>query len=181
MKTKFLCNYCQKTLYRNPGEINKNKSGLFYCNQSCAAKINNKTNQKRFKEGNCKTCKKPITAQDTYCNICYKDKFHLTGKTLNDAINRRKQDTNRYAGIRGNARKIYYGSNQPKCCKNCGYNKHVEICHIKAIADFPLDTLVSTINAIENLMALCPNCHWEHDAGLLKVGHTGFEPITSLL
>ena len=35
--------------------------------------------------------------------------------------------------------------------------------HIKAVSDFNDDTLISEINDIDNLIALCPNHHWEYD------------------
>lgn len=57
----------------------------------------------------------------------------------------------------------------PQICSNCGYDKHVEVCHIKPISKFSLDTLVSEINKLENLLLLCPNCHYEYDKGLLKI------------
>jgi hypothetical protein len=52
-------------------------------------------------------------------------------------------------------------------CKNCGYDRHVEICHIRPINSFPEDTPVAVVNDLSNLVALCPNCHWEFDHGLL--------------
>ena len=54
-----------------------------------------------------------------------------------------------------------------KSCQNCGYNKHVEICHVKAIKDFSLETLISEVNDLNNLVGLCPNCHWKFDNGIL--------------
>lgn len=53
-------------------------------------------------------------------------------------------------------------------CAVCGYNKHTDIAHIKAVKDFSDDTPIYTINHIQNLTCLCPNCHWEFDHGLLK-------------
>jgi len=50
-------------------------------------------------------------------------------------------------------------------CQKCGYDKHVEICHLKAVASYPPDTKISEINHISNLISLCPNCHWEMDHG----------------
>lgn len=50
-----------------------------------------------------------------------------------------------------------------KYCNVCGYDKHYEVCHIKSIASFKSNTSVSIINDLTNLIALCPNCHWEHD------------------
>jgi len=37
------------------------------------------------------------------------------------------------------------------------------VCHIKAVSDFDENTPIVIINSIDNLMALCPNCHWEFD------------------
>jgi len=50
----------------------------------------------------------------------------------------------------------------PKVCK-CGYNTHVEVCHIKPINSFSDDTLMGVVNSKDNLVYLCPNCHWELD------------------
>ena len=46
--------------------------------------------------------------------------------------------------------------------------QHYEVCHIKGISDHGLDTTIGEINDIHNLIALCPNCHWEMDNGLLE-------------
>lgn len=54
-------------------------------------------------------------------------------------------------------------------CKNCGYNNHVEVCHIKPVKDFLDTNFISEVNDISNLVCLCPNCHWEFDNGLIKL------------
>jgi predicted restriction endonuclease len=54
-------------------------------------------------------------------------------------------------------------------CERCGYNKHVECCHVRAITDFPMDATVAEVNADENIIVLCPNCHWEFDHGIIDV------------
>ena len=48
-------------------------------------------------------------------------------------------------------------------CAHCGYDKHVELAHIKDIASFPDDALLSEVNSEDNIIQLCPNCHWEFD------------------
>lgn len=48
-------------------------------------------------------------------------------------------------------------------CEHCGYSKHVELAHIKAVSDFDDSSLLSEVNSPDNLKALCPNCHWEFD------------------
>lgn len=72
----------------------------------------------------------------------------------------------KFHNIRINARKVMKDANIVKECKKCGYNKYVEVCHIKAISDFPATALISEVNSLSNLMYLCPNCHWELDNGI---------------
>lgn len=71
--------------------------------------------------------------------------------------------------IRKDAQAVFDKSSTPRCCVICGYDKRIEIAHIKAVADFDDNTLVSEINDISNLVALCPNHHWEYDNGLLEL------------
>jgi predicted restriction endonuclease len=92
----------------------------------------------------------------------------LANKTLAEAIKNRK-DNNRYNQIRRISRKNYLQSDRPKCCEVCGYDKHIEICHIKDIASFSKTTLISEINDLSNLIALCRNHHWELDHGHLTI------------
>jgi predicted restriction endonuclease len=52
-------------------------------------------------------------------------------------------------------------------CSLCEYNKHVEIAHIKDVSTFPDSATIREVNSENNVMGLCPNHHWEFDAGLL--------------
>lgn len=54
-------------------------------------------------------------------------------------------------------------------CAVCGYTKHVELAHKRALQDFPDDALLSEVNARGNVIQLCPNCHWELDHGFLDL------------
>jgi predicted restriction endonuclease len=56
----------------------------------------------------------------------------------------------------------------PKRCAVCGYDSHVELCHIRRISDFPLSATFAEVNAEANLVYLCPNHHWELDAGKIR-------------
>lgn len=67
-------------------------------------------------------------------------------------------------------------SKRQQVCEKCGYNKHVETCHIQDIGSFDTDTLIKEVNVPENLALLCPNCHWELDHKL--VGETRIELVT---
>ena len=48
-------------------------------------------------------------------------------------------------------------------CAHCGYNKHVQLAHKRPVSDFPDTALLEEINSPDNVIALCPNCHWEFD------------------
>ena len=71
--------------------------------------------------------------------------------------------TNRYGKIRKLARDKCGRDKKLNNCQKCGYNKHVEVSHIKAIRDFDINEYISIVNDSSNLMVLCPNCHWEFD------------------
>ena len=179
---KTICAFCEKPVVRTLSELKKSKSGRNFCSKQCAAKHNNII-PKRKKTKKCRICKNLIFSQVSYCIDCYTAKHYLKDKTLAEAIKNR-QDANRYTGIRGNARKIYEASEKTKCCAVCGYKKHFHICHIKDIAKFSLGTLISTINDINNLVALCPTHHWELDHDELdkkSVGLLRFERRTKAL
>lgn len=67
------------------------------------------------------------------------------------------------------ARQVFNDSNKPKQCVICGYDKHYEVAHIKAVSDFDGSTLISEINNVNNLIALCPTHHWEYDNDILDL------------
>lgn len=89
--------------------------------------------------------------------------------TKGELIKRRKNYQSFRSDIRADARIAYEKSDRPKCCSICGYDKHYEVCHIKAVSDFSDDTPIPEINSISNLIALCPNHHWEFDNGILHI------------
>jgi hypothetical protein len=73
-----------------------------------------------------------------------------------------RKGANAYDNIRANARKSVKDELK-NGCEECGWSHHVEVCHIKAISDYPDDTIVSVVNERHNLKLLCPNCHWVFD------------------
>lgn len=86
------------------------------------------------------------------------------------------QVMNRYAKyyigrsmIRKHSQKVFEDSGRDKVCIVCGYDKHVEVSHIKSVSDFDGNTLISIVNHIDNLVGLCPNHHWEYDEGFIKL------------
>lgn len=98
------------------------------------------------------------------------DKTPIEERSYKDLKNKYNGDWYRARmPIAKNARKSYDRSGKDKKCYLCGYDKHVEICHIKAVADFDENTLIKEINSPDNLVALCRNHHWELDNGLIKL------------
>ena len=78
---------------------------------------------------------------------------------------------NKYRYVRDHAKKITKTWNQ--ACSRCGYDKHVQTCHLRKISDFPDSAILAEINDENNLKLLCPNCHWEFDHGLLRPEELG--------
>lgn len=93
-----------------------------------------------------------------------KNKFkYLVNKTKKEIFESHCNWQSARTTIRRHAVKTFENSIKLKCCENCGYDKHYEVCHIKAVSDFSEDSKIEDINSIDNLKALCPNCHWEFD------------------
>jgi hypothetical protein len=159
------------TLYRDVIECltcGKETTNPKFCSQSCAAIYTNKAVPKRKRaERYCKHCNIPLTGYyRTVCDACNPSRVDWSTRTVKNV--RDQQSYQASSEIRRLGRSVYRASDRPKHCERCGYNKYYEVCHIRAIYDFPDDTLVTEINVLENLLALCPNCHWELDHGRLR-------------
>ena len=72
---------------------------------------------------------------------------------------------NKYNYIRMHSRRLIDSLGIDKVCSCCKFEHGVQICHIKSISDFPEDTPLNEVNSIDNLILLCPNCHWLFDHG----------------
>lgn len=169
------CKECGKSFSKNYSEAKKSTNN--FCSQSCSAVFNNKKNPKRVKTKICKSCNNLIISGKTYCSDCIKIGKHtsigqfISDRTLAEELQSKKNDANRYNGIRAHARSFM--SKKEQKCFNCNYSLHVEVCHIKAIKNFSLDTLIKDINSEKNLVLLCRRCHWELDNGYLKISPSG--------
>lgn len=122
-----------------------------------------KKKQPRF----CKYCGVPVTNRYRVCKDCNTNNVDWGQRTLGDVRALAKYQWN--GQIRRLARWVFRRAGLVLICANCGYDKHAEICHIRGISSFSDNTPVSVINDLNNLVALCPNCHWEFDHGLLSV------------
>jgi 5-methylcytosine-specific restriction endonuclease McrA len=140
-----------------------------FCSTSCAAKYNNRIRPKRKRRRYfCKSCGVETGNRRNYCTSCNPTKPRdFSNVTLAEIRSRTRYQAN--AWIRNLARRAYYASDKPQHCVQCGYSRHIEVCHLKSIQDFPESTTISVINSLDNLVALCPNCHWELDHGILSL------------
>lgn len=145
-----------------------------FCSHSCAATVNNSLKPKRAKIGNydeCPECKvhkkQKKSARCPECNRANRVKVTSSLKLL-DVIQGKKHPGSVYNTVRHHAR-VAAAEFDQKCCI-CSYSKSVEVCHIKAIKDFDLETSIVEINGLNNLTLLCRNHHWELDHKLLDVG-----------
>ena len=90
-------------------------------------------------------------------------------RTKGELFQKRKNWQSARSTIRKLARDYYEELNPDAKCVVCGYSKHIEVAHIKAVSDFDDNTTIKEINSIDNLIALCPNHHWEYDNGIIKI------------
>lgn len=119
----------------------------------------------------CKKCGIWCGSGKKYCKDCriavrLELKENSLQMTKSNAVYNRGEISNRYAKIRYHARNLY--ENILTKCENCGYDKHIEICHIKPIKNFSDSSTIKEINQRSNIIGLCPNCHWEFDNGFIK-------------
>lgn len=151
-------------------ECSKETKNPKFCSRSCSAKTNNRLAPKRYKTNSCKTCGVLIWKGRTYCKCCWNDhrKFSWKQKTLGE-LNKEGSNKGGYPMIREHSRRTYLQSDKPKYCIICKYDLHFDVAHIKGISSFPDDALISEINSLDNLTALCKNHHWEYDNGHLEI------------
>lgn len=102
-------------------------------------------------------------------NLSIKKIEPVSSKTKKELFSYRKNWQSARTAIRKDAQKVFDQSGKPYKCAICGYDKHIEIAHIKAVSEFDDSALLTEINNPDNLIALCPNHHWEFDNNLLKL------------
>lgn len=147
----------------------KNKK---FCTRSCAASFNNKKTPKRVRKRKCAHCESIVrNYRSTLCDKHFNEyrasrTDHYRNKTVGEYRRlisvQGKHKSWTHAHIRLFAR-TWLKHLQKLPCNNCGYDKHVELCHIKPIRSFTDDCLLKDINSETNVIQLCRNCHWEFD------------------
>lgn len=180
------CTNCDKEFHKTSYEMKRTKN--HFCSHSCSASYNNKTicrNSPKPRE--CILCLKTFyfskNYRSKYCPECNKNKrtasFYLTLKECKE----RPQIKDKHPLWLHNYIRTFTRSWNKEMaklpCKNCGYTKHSELCHIRAVRDWPDSATLGEINSPNNLIPLCPNCHWEFDHGLLIVSPPGTAPSSA--
>ena len=152
-----------------------------FCNRSCAAAYNNHAYPKRKRSDNrpmisCHSCGILINTGDLrrrYCDTCkYQSRrvVNALGKRTKEGLFSSSANwQSARSSLRIHACKVYARSNKARECVACGYSLHVNIAHRRPVSAFPDTALISEINHISNLVALCPNHHWEFDHGFLTL------------
>ncbi len=152
-----VCPSCGLEKQRNDFHTRRDKGKIYlksYC-KTCSNKTSFKGQYDTCVCGSQKTKKSKVCVQ---CSANKRTKFI----TLRDTMFYRGKhgQSAAFAAVRLRARIVM---KHIKSCQRCGYDKHVEVCHIKPISEYDLDTLISVINDPSNLIVLCPNHHWEFD------------------
>jgi hypothetical protein len=141
------------------------------CNKETTNPSDKMISNRRKPEHKCKVCETPIGHNQRYCSDDCKSVTSMMNNTM--CHYNQIKGNGKYNSIRAKARILYQQSQKPYVCYNCGYDKHVQICHLKPLHLFADDTLISIVNDLNNLIALCPNCHWELDNNILSLPAIG--------
>ena len=144
----------------NKNFIPKNKQQK-YCSKSCGDFFRIKKWRKN-KRKPC-VCGKMIAYDSIGCRSCANTNDKLTKQ---EALT---NDTQKYRRIRSHARVVAKNQGILTKCVVCGYDKHVECSHKKAIILFNDTDTLAIINHPTNLIGLCPNHHWEYDNDFLDI------------
>lgn len=144
-----------------------------FCSRSCSASFNNRGIKRHGKNGRiCPKCKGKKCLESNLCHTCYIEEIYT--KRLQEPIKNFFTSNHLHPRFKHNrvriwAKKLMVYWNIDKKCKICGYNKHVNACHIKSISKFKENTPMGMVNSKENLIYLCPNHHWELDNNILTL------------
>jgi len=163
--------HTQAPILRPCAQCGKETTNPKFCSKACNIIYNNHLHPKRKKLPHfCKYCGALVKARETVCAECRQNNVHKVdwSKRTIGEIRRTRQHATPTV-LRNLAKDIYEKSGRAYICQRCGYSKHVEICHIASIKSFSDDTPAMVVSRLDNLIALCPNCHWEFDHGFLKI------------
>lgn len=149
-----------------------------FCSKSCAATYNNKVEPKRKLTRKCLDCNLVVeNYRSTRCKL-HKESYKITRslsykqKTLEEYRDMLSVSGKHSSWLNSHVRILNRQWNKEMTrlpCFKCGYNKHVELCHIKAVSSFSPKATLGEVNSRSNNIQLCRNCHWEFDNGLIEL------------
>jgi hypothetical protein len=149
-KNPKICKFCGFVIDIGPEEKCSAIRRKQFCDSSCCAKYGNEHRKKKVYS--CRHCGCDILGcERKSCDECIDARKDIVGK-------KRKKDSNKRE-IYNHSRRVFRGG----ACERCGYSVFTEACHVTPIRSFPGTAMVSEINDNENVLSLCPNCHWEFD------------------
>lgn len=156
---------------------NKETSNKKFCSRSCSAINRNRVSPPpRRIAKKCLICENDVLPKRMYCQEHNPRVERWKDKSIQDVLTGSKAQL--YSVVRQTARKAYKDSGRIRSCIVCKYDKHIEICHIKAVNKFSKLDKLSDVNNINNLIPLCPNHHWEFDNGCLSISDKELESLT---
>lgn len=155
-----------------------------FCDKSHAAKYNNRKRPRRAPTKRfCRLCGVELEqrklpsgyfSRRKYCDSCFRRTYTFVDNiTKGELFADAPHYTARRTWITSRARSVYMYSGKPFVCAVCSYSKHVHVCHIKNVSEFADDITIGYINRLDNLVALCPNHHWEFDHGEIDISVDG--------
>jgi hypothetical protein len=141
----------------------------------CAAKSSAEASHRRAVErymkspSLCQRCHQPILVRDGErpSETRFRKFCDRSACKEPDIASRTKEECQK-VNIRHHAAMVLFEA-KPYRCEVCGYTIIVECCHIRPVKSFPPTALISEINSLSNLAALCPNHHYELDKGIIKL------------
>lgn len=159
------CLQCDEPFERKANARNRERGK--FCSQTCSARNASAARQRAHPVSLvCSVCNGPKSYGSKTCGKCRY--IHLLYRTLGEL--REMYGTHAFhAKVRGLARNSYKGV---RACAACGYDLHVDICHVRDVSQFSPEATIAEVNAQTNLTALDKRCHWEFDNGYLVLADT---------
>jgi hypothetical protein len=112
---------------QKPSEVRKKS----FCGSSCSTTFNNRKREKKNKK-----------------NLVKPEKFSFfEGITKKEFFEKKGVYYKFRSEIRKHVQYVYEKNQGDKTCKVCGYDKHIQVCHIKSVSSFSDDALITKINS----------------------------------
>ena len=180
-----LCKNCREPILPIKwGKLRDTRKKIF-CDLSCAGKHSSKNRlsyRKTPKARHCPQCGARYEHEKTgrghrkYCSACLESRKITRRKNELERIGRTPKAETTRDYICYNARNRVRRDGRTRACIICGYQKFVQTCHVRQVKDFPPEATIDEINALTNLVLLCPNHHKELDHGNLQLIDPALNP-----